>query len=398
MGPRLPLALGFIALIIASGCGGSSSTTPTPPPPPPPVVVTGAKYLYVANSGDNTISAFSLSATGALTPVQGSPLAAGVSPVTSLSSGSAGVLYAGTSESRNIERWLIDWNTGKLSNGIPLPTSLLNAPAWTNSGYLVPCLSHIYVFGEAWGTRPGEAPEKLGWGFTTYKLNSNGTIDASGWLGFGTSQSDPIIPNAAVDPTCQYIFHADTAGNNVVGQKWDSTINHMQGYLPAPAGTAPVAVAADNQFKFLYVVNSASNDISAFVIDTTAGTLTPLPGSPIPVGGHPRSILVAQSSFVYVSNSDDNTVSAFAMDAATGALTPVPGSPFAVGSNPGYIASAPTDLQHSPVGLLLYVANETSNNISAFVVAADGSLQPVAGSPFSVGSAPKAMAAAIGPQ
>jgi len=40
-----------------------------------------AEFVYVANAGDNTVSAYSIGANGALTPVPGSPFAAGIEPI-----------------------------------------------------------------------------------------------------------------------------------------------------------------------------------------------------------------------------------------------------------------------------------------------------------------------------
>jgi 6-phosphogluconolactonase len=40
-----------------------------------------SKFVYVANRGDDNISAYKISSTGALTPVPGSPFATGRGPV-----------------------------------------------------------------------------------------------------------------------------------------------------------------------------------------------------------------------------------------------------------------------------------------------------------------------------
>src|SRR5205085_12511976 len=59
---------------------------------------------------------------------------------------------------------------------------------------------------------------------------------------------------------------------------------------------------------------------------------------------------------------------------------------YSVGTGPGQVAIEPSQN-------LLYVANFGSNKISGFTMAADGSLAPIAGSPFSaVGNSPTAMA------
>src|SRR5262245_57876697 len=77
----------------------------------------------------------------------------------------------------------------------------------------------------------------------------------------------------------------------------------------------------------------------------------------------------------YVANQTSNNVSAFTIG-TSGALVQVAGSPFPVGTTPGGIAVS-TD------GTLAYVANQGSNTVSAFSVnTATGVPTAVSGSPF----------------
>jgi 6-phosphogluconolactonase (cycloisomerase 2 family) len=177
----------------------------------------------------------------------------------------------------------------------------------------------------------------------------------------------------------------------------DLTNNSTHSYLDYATGSAPVWVSGDPNAKFIYTANSGSNDVSAFSTDLISGTLTPVVGSPFPAGLHPCSVIVVQG-WLYVANAADNTVSAFTWNQSTGALTAVPGSPFAVGTHPVAFATTITDLTHSPSGMLLYVANQNSNNVSAFTIDASGALHPVVGSPFAVGNSPKGMTVLLGPQ
>ena len=225
---------------------------------------------------------------------------------------------------------------------------------------------------------------------SVYQLFSDGSINPAGWLGFAMNEPDPIVSNAALDSSCRYIFHAQTGSNSVEERIYDASTHHFQDFIPAAAGTAPVWVATDSSLKFLYAANSGSNNVSAYVLDAPSGTITPVPGSPFSAGAQPSSVVVVQS-WVYVTNAGDNTVSAFSFNQSTGVLTPVPGSPFTAGTRPVGLISENTDLSHSPSGMLLYVANQGSNNLSAFVIAANGALQAMPGSPFPTGPSPKNM-------
>jgi 6-phosphogluconolactonase len=173
------------------------------------------------------------------------------------------------------------------------------------------------------------------------------------------------------------------------------------------------------------VVNGTDNTVSVF--SNTAGSLTPISGSPftVPVTSgdeisivalHPTGrfayvedtelsagsilftfsigsggglTLVTQNyiqayhfgfipllpPFVYVQNenTNDNTVSAYKIG-STGALSPVKGSPFAAGLQPYSVAIDPT-------GSYAYVNNFGNDNLSAYAIGSNGALTPISGSP-----------------
>jgi 6-phosphogluconolactonase len=73
-----------------------------------------------------------------------------------------------------------------------------------------------------------------------------------------------------------------------------------------------VVTCITNPPRFLYVVNRGSNNISAYNIDATSGTLTPIAGSPFPAGSLPVAMAVdSTGTYAYVVNQTDATVSAF---------------------------------------------------------------------------------------
>jgi 6-phosphogluconolactonase (cycloisomerase 2 family) len=88
-----------------------------------PITLVGTEgFLYTANVQDGTISAFTADDnTGVLTPVSGSPYAAGT-PVGGLAATLAGgfFLYAADPQTKTIRAYTIDGNTGALS---PIPGS-----------------------------------------------------------------------------------------------------------------------------------------------------------------------------------------------------------------------------------------------------------------------------------
>jgi 6-phosphogluconolactonase (cycloisomerase 2 family) len=381
----------ILTVMAWTACGGGSSS----PAPSPIVSPSTGKYLYVVNSLDGTVSSLSVAPTGSLTTMTGSGQSALIQAPTGVAVNTAsGKLYVGSSTSRSITTFSIDLKSGQISNPVALSGTILNAPSGVNAENLVVCQSSLFAFGPQEATsRPGQTL----WGASVLSFLTDGSIDPTHWSGFGTSSAPPIVSNGYVDSSCRYIFHVDTGANTVSQITYDKSINSSHFYLDYPTGSGPTWVAADLSAKFVFTANSGSNDVSAYTTDLSSGTLTQVSGSPFPAGSQPSSAIVVQN-WLYVANAGDSTVSAYAIDQTTGALTAVPGSPFAVGNHPTAFATTITDLAHSPSGMLLYVANQNSNNVSAFTINTSGALSPVAGSPFPAGSAPIGMTVFLGPQ
>ncbi len=146
---------------------------------------------------------------------------------------------------------------------------------------------------------------------------------------------------------------------------------------------------------FVYTNNNllGANSVSAFSIGS-GGTLTPVAGSPFATGGggtgagffaSNRITASVSGNFLYASNCGTNNVSGFSINATTGALAAIPGSPFATGGSCG---AGGISVSTTPNSQFLYAANAGSSNISAFGIASNGALSPVAGSPFAAGGTP----------
>jgi 6-phosphogluconolactonase len=194
-----------------------------------------------------------------------------------------------------------------------------------------------------------------------------------------------------------YMYATDLNAGAVAGFAFDSSSGKLTAVpgSPFPVGNTPVQAAqTGEQGQFLYIsnLNDSAGGISAFTIDVNTGALTPIPGSPFPIGpagSFPGpSALVASSNwrFLYVALAGtanaNNKIAVFSIDQNTGSLTPIAGSPFLTGKDPLYMALVPVTL----VGFqeFLYTANIQDNTISAFTVDDNtGVLTPVDGSPYS---------------
>jgi 6-phosphogluconolactonase len=99
-------------------------------------------------------------------------------------------------------------------------------------------------------------------------------------------------------------------------------------------------VSYDNTFLYVALAGTAnaSNQIAAFSINPTTGSLTALPQSPFTTGNEPLQMAYVPSTagaqgFLYTANVQDGTISAFTADDSTGVLTPVKGSPYVSGTS-----------------------------------------------------------------
>ncbi len=238
-------------------------------------------------------------------------------------------------------------------------------------------------------------------GISAYSVNlGNGAITA-----IGKEATTGNVPSSAV-VAGNAVFVANSQDGNISSftVNSDGTLTAVSG--TQAAGVTPTGMATDAAGKFLFVANQgtfgnpASGTVSVFTISGT--TLAAAPGSPFPTvtpgvltGTGPVSVAVTpKAGFVYVANQFTNTVTGFSVS-SSGALTLLPGSPYPVGTSPSAIAVTPD-------GNFLYVANTGSNTVSAFAICAnasltcvtpDGSLTPVAGSPFPAGLGPVSIAA-----
>jgi 6-phosphogluconolactonase (cycloisomerase 2 family) len=300
------------------------------------VITPSGKFIYVV--GDNptgTIAALSIdAATGAVTPVTGSPFATGDNPEFATIAPNGTLLYV------------------------------------TNNGS-----------GEVW----------------TYSIADDGTLALLNRARAQQGGEQVALGggSASVTYTPKFAYVANQGSSTVASSISAYTINAQNGKLsvvsgsPFPDGAAGTfalanSVAVDPSGRFAYVANGAGS-VAEYTIDPSSGALAAIPGSPLTVGSTPTAVAVDPSGrFVYVTNggSDGPFVSAYAINTSTGALTPISGSPFP--------AAGAVSVTVDPSGQFVYVASgfsvEGSGNISAFTInPSTGALTAVAGSPFSSG-------------
>jgi 6-phosphogluconolactonase (cycloisomerase 2 family) len=89
--------------------------------------------------------------------------------------------------------------------------------------------------------------------------------------------------------------------------------------------------------NFLYVLNTMANDISAYKVSTTTGSLTPLSPTAVTTNSFPASMAIrSDDSWLFVTNVNSQNLSEYAITPSTGQLTPQP--PVQTDNNPWGVA------------------------------------------------------------
>jgi 6-phosphogluconolactonase len=215
------------------------------------------------------------------------------------------------------------------------------------------------------------------------------------------------------DPTGKYLYVAD--GNVVSALAIDPSTGALSPILGSPFSTGALvdalSISVDFTGKFLYTADFAGdgtnsndpNSISEFAIDSTTGALTLIPQAAAcvpatpPILGLATAVVADPASGLLFATNENGLVCSFSMN-TQGELQPVAGSPFSLGANAAKLD--PRGVAVDPFGKFLYTSDFGSfpqANVSAFSITPGiGSLTPVSGSPFnsgeSAGDVPEAVA------
>lgn len=346
-----------------------------------------AQFLYVTNVGDATVSGYKIEpGSGELTPIAGSPFAAGGSLRGVAVDPSGRFAYVAQNSDDDVLGYTINPSTGTLT---PIPGSPFLAGVNPVSVALDPFGRFAYVLNQPF---PHLEPSNV----SGYTINpTTGALTAIAGSPFEIPlESNHFGTSVALDPNGEFAYV--TA---VLSGIFGYTINPSTGALDRffrDTDTEPSSrsmAVVDPSGKFAYVTNlgRGSRPVSRYEIEPGTGRLVP-PGSVFWAGDAPNAVVVDPSGkFVYVTNEFSDNVSGYTINPATGELTPIAGSPFPAGSDPRGMAV-------DPGGRFAYVANFNSDTISGYKIhPSTGALTAVTGSPFAAGGAPYSVAIARRP-
>jgi 6-phosphogluconolactonase len=315
----LILGLAAAAAVAVPAAASASTTSPSP--------VVGHVYVDDNTAGANTIGAFDTHADGSLTPLAGSPFAAG---------------GAGT-------------GTGLASQGAiqiaPGGRFLLAVDAGSNQ------ISVLRIHGDgSLSPVPG------------------GIVSSGG--------QKPV--SVAVSRNVVYVANSGAGGSNFTGFR----LTPLGRLIPIPGST--VQLAANAQAGDVLFNGTGTKlvgaEIGTSLVDSFTvrldGRLTAAPGSPFPaqgLGPFGSEFRPTNPSQLFVSNAHNvgagtGTISAF-NDALNGVLTPVDGSPFADDQ------TAPCWVEITHDGQFLFTVNTASGEISRYQIAPGGALTLLGSTP-----------------
>lgn len=225
-------------------------------------------------------------------------------------------------------------------------------------------------------------------------------VPCAGLFCVGEDFQTGLAPSSiTVEPSGKFLYVTNQGDNTVSAFSIDGSGNLSQLILsgsPYATATAPSdsALATTATGSYLYVANSGSNNISAFIVCLTTiapctaadGSLISAASAPVGAGLKPVGIVVdPTNTFVYTIDQGSNQMSGYRLNAANGGLTIL--SPATVSTG-----TRPTSIAFHPDGKFLFVVNSTSNTLSGFSLQTqNGVLTPV--TPLATSSSPFGVAA-----
>jgi 6-phosphogluconolactonase (cycloisomerase 2 family) len=295
------------------------------------------RYLYTANHDSANISAFEISqATGALTTLASSPFGSSTRPHTLAFDPQGRFLYVGHESARvaAVSAYTVNSATGELTqiSGSPFAVASGSTPV---SVHVSPDGKHLYV---------GSSQQTIN-GHVFSIDQSTGALTQIQGSPF-TLIKDAI--SVFAHPSGNFVYFAQYfPPSGVVGLSRDSASGALSLLAGSPyaAGAAPGFISGDVFGRFVYVANSGdaigTAAISGFTVNTTTGELVAMAGSPFAAGQNPIGFTIDETGrFAYSANTGSGDISSYTINSTTGVLTQTAGSPVASGTSPFSIAVA----------------------------------------------------------
>jgi 6-phosphogluconolactonase (cycloisomerase 2 family) len=347
------------------------------------------RYIYAVDFNQNLLYGFGVDSNTAALSIVGPPTATGQFPLDPsvapqgafFASGAGGFLYVRNSNDGTVSAFSINSATGVLT---PVPGSPFSITGQGNTiiqTVISPTGRFIYFLDQGVG---GGGPRRI----FAYVIQANGALAAIAGSPFTALEATHRLE---IDPLGRYLYGATSsfASSAVTTYRVDPGTGALSPVGTPANGTFGLARSVVHPGgQFLYVARDSQGApgqpppaVDAYTIDTGTGQLTLLGSVPASLSNQTNMpVMDPQGRFLYVTGPGG--VVGFAINAGTGALTPVGGPPVLMGSNIGQIDIDPTGrFLYSPIRV-----NPGEGVFAHSIDAATGQLTVIAGSPFLLGT------------
>jgi 6-phosphogluconolactonase len=335
-------AIIFCFILFMAGCSpGRLTSAPTPTPGP------GNAFVYTANAGGNNISGFLNDATGALTPVSGSPFPSPGQPFGIAATPDNKFLYVSSFQNAVVSVFSISPTTGNLTPLACIPTATTGVQPLKIA--ITPSGGFLYTSNQ-------------GGSVSGFSINATtGCLTA-----VSTTTTDAVARGLTIDRSGQFLYVVTGGGGvNVFAIAAEGTLTRQALGGFDSGSTTMLAVKASPSTDILIATDGGSiNNFHTFTINTTTGALTNIITTVSGSSGTTPSAIAYNSPLnssipaFYIANTGSNnfTANSVAPDGTIGLTSQIVSD-----------STGPVDLAVDPAGKFLYVANNGSSNVSAFI-------------------------------
>jgi 6-phosphogluconolactonase len=286
-------------------------------------------FLFVTNQGSGDVSVFKVLANGGLKLVSGAPFFSGLGARSAVVTADERFLFVANTAANSISAFSLDSSSGVL-------TSLAGSPFSTGTGSAPTALALDTLSNFLYVTASGISK------VLAFSIASGGGLTPIAGSPFPCGQN----PNGiGITPRDAFLYTANFGDNSISAFSINASngaLNPITG-SPFEVGAGPSSAAIDPAGLFLYVTNSVDDTVSGFNIEGAIGSLANVPGSPFATASQPGGAVVdGLGKFLWVANQGSDAVSGYRINRANGSLISLSGSPFNVepASQPAGVVTA----------------------------------------------------------
>ena len=331
------------------------------------------KYIYVTNNSDGNISAFSVGAGGSLSPLSTPTFSTGSgatsSPGIPAIDPTGSFLYVPNSGDGTISIFSIAPATGLLTAvGSPVSTGAGSLPtmvAITPSNKFLyvtdGAVGHNTIVGFTIGTGGALSGATTGSPYATGNLPQGLAIDINGVSLVVANQNDDSLTYYSIDSTTGKL----TAGQTVQTREVPFFVNFLASTAAPTIGPATVEAANAGN------ATPGTGSVSSYTVNASTGAITTAASSPTTtLDGNDQVATSASGKFFYTASSTGKKLDGFTLDASSAALGGFSTNPTSLGT------TVPAGLVAELEDKYVYAADSFGANVTTFNTSSTTGLTP----------------------